>query len=99
MSESPAITRTAPASSARMTRTDAIRLSLRAFGTGIFSVVPVLGVVLGAYALICWARVRRRFYPEWNPAVWYLRIGAIVAGIGLLLHAGVVLMIVAASFQ
>jgi hypothetical protein len=82
-----------------MTRTEAIRLSLRAFGTGLFSLVPLLGLFLGTYALICWARVRRRFHPEWNPAVWYLRIGAIVGGIGLLLHVGVVMSIVAASFQ
>jgi hypothetical protein len=62
-----------------------IQLSLRAFVCGIVGVLPIIGLLPGLYALSCWARIRRRYRDEWNPAANYLRWGSIcaVAGLGL----------------
>jgi hypothetical protein len=60
-----------------------IQLSLRAFVCGLVGVLPVIGLVPGLYALSCWARIRRCYRDEWNPASNYLRWGSILAVLGL----------------
>ena len=37
----------------------------------------------GLYALFCWARIRRRYPEEWNPASGYLSWGTALAVLGL----------------
>ena len=64
-----------------------IQLSLRAFACGLVGVLPVIGLVPGLYALSCWARIRRRYRDEWNPASSYLSWGSIMAVVGLGLTA------------
>jgi hypothetical protein len=64
-----------------------IQLSLRAFACGLVGVLPVIGLVPGLYALSCWARIRRRYRDEWNPASSYLSWGSILAVLGLGLTA------------
>ena len=46
-------------------------------------VLPVIGLLPGIYALSCWARIRRRYPDEWNPASNYLGWGSILAVLGL----------------
>jgi hypothetical protein len=64
-----------------------IQLSLRAFVCGLVGVLPVIGLLPGLYALSCWARIRRRYRDEWNPASSYLKLGSILAVLGLGLTA------------
>jgi hypothetical protein len=68
----------------QMELSSAIRLSLRAFVCGIFGFLPVLGLVPAVYVLLCWRRIRFGFQTGWNPADHYLRIGVILALLGLL---------------
>jgi hypothetical protein len=67
-----------------MDRADAIRRSLTAFICGIVGFLPVIGLVPGFYALICWRSVRVEYGNEWNPAAAYLSWGARLALLGLL---------------
>jgi hypothetical protein len=60
-----------------------IQLSLRAFVCGLLGVLPVIGLLPGLYALSCWARIRRSYRDEWNPASSYLSWGSILAVLGL----------------
>jgi hypothetical protein len=73
-----------PARDPRMNRSTAIMLSLRAFGWGFPAFLPVLGVLPASYVLRSWRRVRTGFHPEWNPAAGYLKAGVILASLGLL---------------
>jgi hypothetical protein len=66
-----------------MARIIVIQLSLRAFACGLLGVLPVIGLVPGLYALYCWARIRRRYAEEWNPASGYLSWGTALAVLGL----------------
>ena len=70
----------------------AIRQSLRAFVWSLFGLLPVLGLVPAIYALICWARVRRRCR-EWNAAAIYLNWAAVLGVAGILGSALVVLAV------
>jgi len=67
----------------QMPRIIVIRLSLRAFVCGLIGFLPVIGVVPGLYALICWSRIRMRYPKEWNPASDYLSWGAYLAVLGI----------------
>lgn len=60
-----------------------IQLSLRAFVCGLIGVLPLLGLAPGLYAVFCWARIRRRYSGEWNPASGYLSWGTALAVLGL----------------
>jgi hypothetical protein len=59
--------------------------SLQAFVCGLIGILPVIGLIPGIYAIICWAHVRRIYRSEWNPASLYLSWGARLAAIGILL--------------
>ncbi len=65
-------------------RTFVIRKSLAAFVCGLVGFLPFLGLVPGLYALSCWARIRRRYANDWNPAAAYLNWGARLSFLGLL---------------
>lgn len=67
-----------------MDRVTAINVSLRGFVCGILACVPVIGLLPGLYALICWSQVRRQYKNEWNPASAYLKAGVILGSLGLL---------------
>ena len=70
-----------------MPRIIVIQLSLRAFVYGLVGVLPVIGLVPALYALSCWARIRRHYRDEWNPASSYLSWGSVMAVVGLGLTA------------
>ena len=63
-------------------RAKVIRLSLRAFVCGLFSIIPVLGLLPALAALACWLQVRRRYRGQWNPAAAYLSWGTSLALLG-----------------
>ena len=66
-----------------MPRTTVIELSLKAFVCGLLGILPVIGLLPAIHALYCWARVRRRYREEWNPAAGYLSWGTALAVLGL----------------
>jgi hypothetical protein len=66
-----------------MPRIIVIRTSLTAFACGLFGFLPVIGIVPGLYALLCWRRIRTRYPEEWNPAAAYLTWGVRLAVLGL----------------
>jgi hypothetical protein len=45
--------------------------------------LPIIGLLPGLYALLCWNRIRTRYPEEWNPASAYLSLGVRLAVIGL----------------
>ena len=67
-----------------MPRILVIRKSLTAFVCGLIGFLPVIGLVPGIYALVCWARIRIRYPNEWNPADAYLNWGARLSVLGML---------------
>ncbi len=66
-----------------MNRIIASQLSIRACVCGIVGMIPALGLLPALYALICWARLRRGYAGEWNPAARFLRVGLFFAILGL----------------
>jgi hypothetical protein len=72
----------------------AIRTSLRAFVWGMFSIIPIIGLVPGVYVHSCWRRVRTEYGNEWNPAAPYLLVGIALAAIGFICSLCVVLGII-----
>jgi hypothetical protein len=82
-----------------MPRIIVIRNSLTAFVCGLIGVLPLIGVVPGVYALICWGRIRVRYRDEWNPASAYLSFGALFALLGLLSSALLVAVSVAIAIR
>ena len=76
-----------------MDRITAIRQSLTGFVCGIMGFVPVIGLLPGLYAIICWSRVRRLHRDQWNPASGYLKGGAILGLLGALSSALMILAI------
>ncbi len=70
-----------------MPRIIVIQLSLRAFGCGLLSILPVIGLVPAIFALSSWAQIRLRYREEWNPACDYLSWGATLALVGLAITA------------
>ncbi len=79
-----------------MDRITAIQKSLTGFVCGIFSFVPVLGLIPGVHAVSCWRVVRRRYREQWNPAGNYLTAGAVLGLLGIL--SSVILVGAAAVF-
>jgi hypothetical protein len=77
-----------------MARIIVIRKSLTAFVCGLFGFLPIIGLLPGFYALLCWNHIRSRYPNEWNPASAYLSWGTALALFGLLFSA----LIVAAVF-
>ena len=82
-----------------MPRPTLIRSSLAAFVCGLIGFLPIIGVVPGLYALLCWTRIRIRYPGEWNPASAYLNLGALLALLGLLGTALIVATVVAVNIQ
>jgi hypothetical protein len=78
-----------------MDRSEAIRLSLVAFGTGLASLIPVIGLFPAVHALHCWWKVSRN-YRDWNPAERHLNWGARLALIGI---GSTILIVTIVSFQ
>jgi hypothetical protein len=76
-----------------MTRISAIHQSLTGFVCGIIALVPVIGLLPGLYAIICWSRVRRLYRNQWNPASGYLKSGAILGSLGAISSALMIFMI------
>lgn len=76
-----------------MPRIIVIRKSLAAFVCGLFGFLPIVGVLPGIYALLCWNHIRTRYPNEWNPASAYLSWGSRLALLGL----GVSALIVAVA--
>jgi hypothetical protein len=82
-----------------MPRIIVIRQSLTAFVCGLFGFLPVIGIVPGVYALLCWGRIRRRYPDEWNPASAYLNWGVRLSLLGLGASALIVSAIIVNSGQ
>ncbi len=59
--------------------------SMQAFVCGLIGILPIIGLIPGIYAIICWAHIRRKYPDEWNPAFLYLSWGTRLAAIGVLL--------------
>ncbi len=70
------------------------RQSLTGFVCGLLGLVPVLGLIPAVYAIFCWFRFRRRYPNEWNPALPYLRWGAVFGFIGVAVLVCAVLALV-----
>ncbi len=68
-----------------MDRITAIRKSLNAFVCGMFSLLPVLGLIPAVWTFWSWNAVRLGYADEWNPAGRYLHWGIIMALVGLLI--------------
>lgn len=68
-----------------MDKVDAIQCSLRCFVTGLFGLLPVLGIPFAVLALASYFKVRRGFRGQWNPAQRYLRWGVATALCGTFL--------------
>jgi hypothetical protein len=60
-----------------------INLSLRAFICGLFSILPIIGLLPAIAALASWARIHLRYRNEWNPADSYLGWGTALAVLGI----------------
>ena len=65
-----------------------IRRSIRVFIAGIFSILPILGLIPAIYAIATWFPTRAN--RQWNPASAYLTCGIILAllGFGLTILLG-----------
>ena len=72
---------------APMPRIIVMELSLKAFGYGLLSLLPVIGLLPAVCALSAWVRIRLRYRDEWNPAADYLSWGASLAVVGLAITA------------
>ena len=74
-------------------RIDLIRRSMRVFVAGIFSMLPVLGLIPAIYAIVVWFPTRSN--RQWNPASPYLTCGILLAllGLGLTVLLGGALLI------
>ena len=66
-----------------MPRIIVIRKSLTAFVCGLVGFLPIIGVLPGLYALLCWNLIRTRYPDQWNPASAYLSWGTRLAVLGL----------------
>ncbi|HTL56668.1 MAG TPA: hypothetical protein VL361_13370 [Candidatus Limnocylindrales bacterium] len=73
----------------------AIRKSLTAFVCGIFGFLPIIGLIPALYTVSCWRSVSKHYGKQWNPARRYLLGGVLLATIGLL---GSALILVAILF-
>lgn len=79
-----------------MPRIFVIRKSLAAFVCGCIGFLPIIGVVPGLYALLCWARIGIDYPDEWNPASAYLSWGVRLAVLGFLSTALIVVAVIVA---
>jgi hypothetical protein len=85
-----------------MDKVRVINWSLRCFRLGWFGLVPILGIVPAAAAIVCHGRARTEAGAEWNPAAKFLFWGAVLAWIGLALSAlvvGLTMMIILRSLR
>lgn len=79
-----------------MDRISVIRKSVRVFGMGWLSLIPVLGLVPALYVSVCVQQIRKVHGNEWNPAGQYLRAGTVLARMGFLISAVLLFLIIAA---
>ena len=63
-----------------------IERSLRCYIFGWLSLLPIVGFAFGPLALLAYRSVRIEAGREWNPAGRYLKCGAVLACLGLLLY-------------
>lgn len=68
-----------------MPKSEMLRRSLRCFALGWWSLVPVLGLIPAALAFADFRAVVLRKGRRWNAARTRLLLGAILAGLGVLL--------------
>lgn len=68
-----------------MPKSEMLRRSLRCFVLGWWSLVPVLGVIPAALAFVDFRAVVLRKGRRWNAARTRLLLGALLAGLGVLL--------------
>jgi hypothetical protein len=64
-----------------MDKVEAIQCSLRCFITGLFGLLPLLGIPFAVVALVNYFKVRGGFAGQWNPARRYL-IWGVTAALG-----------------
>ena len=67
-----------------MNRIEVINESLTGFVCGICGFVPIIGIGPALFALARWMRVRRAHKGEWNPAAFYLNLGALLGLLSVL---------------
>ena len=70
-----------------MDRIEIIERSLRCFGFGIASLIPVFGIPMAVLAIAQYRTVVLGRRQEWNPADRYLMAGFLLAGAGLLISS------------
>lgn len=68
-----------------MDKVDAIQCSLRCFVTGLFGLLPVLGLPFAIVALANYFKLRRGCRGQWNPAQRYVKWGVATALCGTFL--------------
>ena len=76
---------------------EVIERSLRCFVSGLFALLPGLGVFPAASAFWMAHRVRSRCRGDWNPASRYVNLGVWCACAGLLVTAVVAGLLLAAA--
>lgn len=85
--------------SSEMDLVDAIRKSLTGFVCGIFGFLPLVGFIPALFAVACWYTVQKQFRDQWNPAGSYLRAGLVLATIGILSSALLVVILLFESLE
>jgi len=76
----------------------AIRKSLAGFVCGIFGFLPIVGLLPALYSVACWRSVRRSYGEQWNPAQPYLMGGLLLATLGIIGSAVVILSALSACY-
>jgi len=75
-------------------RAAAIELSVGCLIRGVLgAVIPLLGLVPAASALVTWITIARRYRGQWNPAEHYLKAGGILGILGILSNTVLVVVI------
>jgi hypothetical protein len=76
---------------------EVIKRSLRCFVSGLFTLLPALGLVPAGYVFWSAHCVRSRCRGVWNPAAHYVNLGVWCACAGLLLTVVVIGLLLAAA--
>ena len=71
-----------------------ISKSLRIFGYGLASLLPLIGFFYAVYAVVDAVSLGRRFRGEWNPAAPYLRSGLALAVFSLGVNSIAMLIVI-----
>lgn len=74
-----------------------IKGSFRCFGFGLLGLLPLIGVPFGLVALWMAGNLRKQENQWWNAAKPYRIMGAICGGVGVVMSAGIVMLVAGAA--